>query len=102
MREVFHRHALIAVTCEEIFGGVKDRFNVSEKDVRSDANRPRAGKDYRGGKDVTVEQFQDVFGFRGAEFGKWVGQGKGAQERQFFLNNTYDALMDLAEIQRKE
>ena len=71
---------------------------MSEKDVRSDANRPRAGKDYRGGKDVTAEQFQDVFGFRGAEFGKWVGQGKGAQERQFFLNNTYDALMDLAEI----
>ena len=35
-----------------------------------------------------------TFGFRGVEYGNWVNQ----KERQVFLNNTYDSLMDLAQI----
>lgn len=78
--------------------GVKDRDNISERDLRTAENRPRTGKDHRGGKDVTAEEFQQQFGFRGGEFGKWVSQGSGAQERQFMLNSAYDALMDLSDL----
>lgn len=77
---------------------VKARDNVTERDLRSAENRPRVGKDHRGGKDVTVEQFAERFGFRGGEFGKWVEQGKGDKERQAILNSAYDALMDLSDI----
>lgn len=77
---------------------VKERDNISKTDVRNEENRPRTGKDYRNGKDVTPEQFSSQFGFRGVEFGNWVTQGKNAKERQGMLNGAYDALMDLAEI----
>ena len=77
---------------------VKARDNITERDLRSAENRPRVGKDYRKGRDITVDEFQAVFGFRGGEFGKWVQQGKGDKDRQALLNNTHDALMDLAAI----
>lgn len=54
----------------------------------------REGPDYRGGADVTEDEFQNTFGTRGVEFGNWVPQ----RERQLYLNKTYDAIMDLAEI----
>jgi len=78
--------------------GVKERDNVREQDVRSAENRPRAGADYRKGKDVTAEKFADSFGFRGVQFGNWVAQGSEKQARQGMLNQAYDALMDLASI----
>ena len=62
--------------------------------VRRSVNDPRIGTDYRKGKDVTPEMFQDTFGFRGVEFGNWVDQKK----RQNDLNNAYDGLMDLANV----
>lgn len=77
---------------------VKDRDNVKKADVRRGENRDRVGRDWRDGKDVTPEQFISELGFRGVEFGNWVGQGKGAKERQGMLNQAYDALMDLAEV----
>uniref|UniRef100_A0A6M3JF17 Putative regulatory protein n=1 Tax=viral metagenome TaxID=1070528 RepID=A0A6M3JF17_9ZZZZ len=77
---------------------VKELENVSGQDVRSSENRPRTGSDHRKGKDVTTEQFSEAFGFRGVEFGNWVGQGKNAKERQGMMNEAYDALMDLADI----
>ncbi len=58
------------------------------------SEKPRVGKDYRGGKGVTPEQFTEEFGFRGVQFGNWT---KGA-DRQAALNETYDALMDLAKV----
>jgi hypothetical protein len=64
-------------------------------DVRRKRNEERIGKDHRGGKDITPEQFNDAFGFRGVEFGNWVTK---TNERQMALNNAYDGLMDLAEI----
>ena len=78
--------------------GIKARDNITERDLRSAENRPRAGKDHRQGRDVTPQEFQDQFGFRGGEFGKWVQQGKGDKERQAILNDAYDALMDLADL----
>ncbi len=77
---------------------VKDRDNVGKQDVRNAENKPRTGKDHRNGKNVTDQQFQDSFGFKGVEFGKWMAQGEGAKDRQGMLNQLYDALLDLAEI----
>lgn len=62
--------------------------------VRSGSNAPRIGEDYRKGADVTPEQFQDAFGFRGVQFGNYVEGGR----RQQDLNQAYDALMDLAAV----
>jgi len=62
--------------------------------VRSAQNAPRIGEDYRKGADVTPEQFQGAFGFRGVQFGNYV---EGAR-RQQDLNRAYDALIDLAGV----
>ena len=78
--------------------GVKARDNITERDLRGAENRPRAGKDHRKGRDVTPNEFQQTFGFRGGEFGKWVEQGKGDKERQALLNSAFDALMDLSDM----
>lgn len=56
--------------------------------------RARVGEDYRNGKDVSAEDFRKTFGFRGVEFGNYVTQA----ERQRFINEAYDAMMDLAAL----
>jgi hypothetical protein len=78
--------------------GVKDKENVKERDLRRDENRPRTGADHRKGKDVTPDMILKDLGFRGIEFGNWVGQGKNDKERQGMLNAFYDASFDLARI----
>lgn len=77
---------------------LKNTDNVKESDVRRDDNRPRTGADHRKGKDVTPEMILKDLGFRGIEFGNWVGQGKNEKERQGMLNSFYDAIFDLANI----
>ena len=62
--------------------------------TRRETNEPRVGEDMRNGQDVTKQLFEDSFGFRGVEFGNWVGQKK----RQADLNDAFDALMDMAAI----
>ncbi|WP_277810699.1 LPD38 domain-containing protein [Chromohalobacter canadensis] len=59
--------------------------------MRRGENSPRIGDEVRDG-DVTPEQFQEAFGFRGVEFGNYVE----GQRRQADLNQAHDALMDLA------
>lgn len=54
----------------------------------------RSGEDYRHGRDIDAEELHNTFGFRGIEFGNYVSQ----KERQKFLNETYDALMDLSTL----
>jgi hypothetical protein len=54
----------------------------------------RIGPDYRNGQDITEEDFQNVFGFRGGEFGNWTNQ----RDRQVNLNYAFDALCDLADV----
>ncbi|WP_020209053.1 LPD38 domain-containing protein [Gilvimarinus chinensis] len=86
---------------EELVGAweaVKNRDNVTRRDMRRSVNAERTGVDYRKGEDVTPQQFLETFGFRGVEFGNWVKQGKGAKERQSLLNDAYDAFLDLAEV----
>ena len=64
-------------------------------------SRERVGVDWRNGQDATTEMFVDVegkepsvFGFRALEFGNYVSQ----KERQQYLNDIYDALMDMSEV----
>ncbi|MGM0783913.1 MAG: LPD38 domain-containing protein [Pseudomonadota bacterium] len=59
--------------------------------MRNDSNAPREGMELRDG-DVTPNDFQNAFGFRGVQFGNYVE----GQRRQADLNRAYDALMDLA------
>lgn len=59
---------------------------------RRDSNDPRIGENVRDGKDATPEMFQAAYGFRGVEFGNYVG----ASDRQNSLNEAFDALHDLA------
>lgn len=54
----------------------------------------RIGEDYRGGKDVSAEDFMNAFGFRGVQFGNWTNQA----DRQMAVNQAYDAFMDLAKL----
>lgn len=61
---------------------------------RRDENNPRVGIDHRSGADVSPEQFAEAFGFRGVQFGNWVE----GDRRQQDLNQTYDALLDLAGV----
>ncbi len=58
------------------------------------SEKPRQGKDLRGGKDVTPEQFTEDFGFRGVQFGNWTN----GRDRQAALNEAYDSFHDLAEV----
>lgn len=61
---------------------------------RKESNSPRVGEDHRDGGDVTPEQFNEAFGFRGVQFGNYVE----GTRRQADLNEAYDALMDLAGV----
>ncbi len=57
----------------------------------------RVGEDRReNNRDVAGQDFMDVFGFRGVEFGNWNNNA----ERQHLLNQAFDAFLDLAEITR--
>jgi hypothetical protein len=82
----------------KLWDGIKDKFNVQKADVRSDENRPRTAKDYRQGRDISPDEFQQTFGFRGGQFGNWVSQGNNTADRQWMLNSAYDGLMDLSDI----
>ena len=63
---------------------------------RGTENRERLGKVWRtgGNKNITPDMFEKQFGFRGVQFGNWVGDKK----RQDDLNKAYDALMDLSDV----
>lgn len=70
-------------------GNGKKRFVPEQlSDVR------RTGPDYRGGRDVTGQDYMDAFGFRGGEFGNWMSQN----DRRVSLNMGFDALKDLAAV----
>lgn len=62
--------------------------------TETDKMRERVGEDYRNGRDITANELLDTFGFRAIEFGNYVNQ----KERQSFLNNIYDSLMDMSKI----
>jgi diguanylate cyclase (GGDEF)-like protein len=59
-------------------------------------NEPRVGVNHRNGSNVTAEQFQETFGFRGGQFGSSLLSSQ--KEAQTHLNEAYDALMDMAGV----
>lgn len=61
--------------------------------LRRAANMPRVGGAHRKG-DVTPQIFSETFGFRGVQFGNYVE----GDRRQSDLNESFDALMDLAAV----
>ena len=61
---------------------------------RGSENAPRSGIDPRGGRDVSPEEFMETFAFRGVQFGNYVEQAR----RQQDLNDSWDALTDLARV----
>lgn len=48
------------------------------------------------GEDITAQRLMDAFGFRGVNFGRegWIKQ----TERQAYLNQAFDGLLDLADV----
>lgn len=52
----------------------------------------REGDDYRHGRNMTGNDYLDVFGFKGGEFGNWLNE----YDRQQSLNYGYDALIDMS------
>jgi hypothetical protein len=80
---------------DENFDKINEEFEAYRTihPVRKDINDPRVGEAYRDG-DVTPELFTNAFGFRGVQFGNWVENDK----RQADLNDSFDALMDLAAV----
>ena len=83
---------------ESKYRELRSEYSKTEKDWRGSPIRERIGPDWRNGKDATPDMFMSTFGFRGVEFGNWVKQGKNGRERQWMLNNAFDALYDLSKI----
>lgn len=80
---------------EELYGETKGKLAAGITPERPHLDKlEREGEDYRGGKDVTAEDFRTTFGFRGVEFGNWAA----SDERQAHVNQAHDALMDLAKL----
>lgn len=107
--EVYKNEVLPYINSEEavqsadgIAQEIRDAKNAKPKSITIEKkSRERVGVDWRNGKDASPEMFVDVegketsvFGFRAIEFGNYVSQ----KERQQFLNDIYDALMDMSEI----
>ena len=84
---------------EEVKGKVFEtykQYKAKQKEFVyfSNGEDTRIGEDYRGGRDVTAEDFMNTFGFRGVQFGNWTNQA----DRQMAVNQAYDAFMDLAKL----
>lgn len=69
---------------------VRRRDFISDLECRGLTNMPRQGPDYRNGAAVLPDLFQLVINPRGVQFGNWM------TNRDVALNETFDALHDLA------
>lgn len=80
---------------DEVFSTYKNYKTKQKNIVYFDTGEnSRLGEDYRGGKDVSAEDFMNTFGFRGVQFGNWTNQA----DRQMAVNQAYDAFLDLAKL----
>ena len=75
---------------EQLWQEVRLRDFISDESCRGLTNKPREGVDYRGGANVTPEQFLTELQPFGVQFGHWQ------DNRDVCLNEAYDALRDLA------
>lgn len=76
--------------CTDLLNRKRENYELPALEELTRNNMP----DYRNGKNITPDDFQKMFKFRGGEFGNW----ENAAERQQALNYAYDALMDLAMV----
>ncbi len=60
----------------------------------ANAMAERIGPDHRGGREITADELMQEFGLRAIQFGESLSQ----KERQWWVNASYDALADLADI----
>lgn len=84
--------SFLAENRDELIALLNDYKHIPEH--RTANNSPRVGIDHRNGADVTPEQFAEMFGFRGVQFGNYVENSR----RQQDLNEAYDAFLDLAAV----
>lgn len=77
---------------QELEAELKRAKEVIEE--RGEANKERTGKQWREDVDVSPEEFLKTFGFRGVQFGNYVGQDLRSKN----LNEAYDALLDLSDV----
>ncbi len=69
-------------------GGNKRKTRFTPKQL---SHIQRDGDDYRQGRSATGEQYLELFGFRGGEFGNWMSEN----DRRASLDFGYDALIDM-------
>lgn len=86
---------------EAVLAHLKAQAEDKSKTTKKVPERPHLDRiqrdgmtDYRGGRDVSPEDFISEFGFRGVEFGNWLPN----DERQRVLNHAFDAFHDLADL----
>lgn len=72
---------------------IEKKTNFGEEILAKPDTVVRTGVERRTGP-ATKVMFEDTFGFRGVEFGKWNNQ----DERQEVMNHAYDGLLDLADV----
>lgn len=77
---------------EELEEGLKRAKEVRES--RGETNEERTGKQWREDISVSPEEFLKTFGFRGVQFGNYIGQDMRSKN----LNEAYDALLDLSDV----
>ena len=77
---------------EELEEGLKRAKEVRES--RGETNEERTGKQWREDISVSPEEFLKTFGFRGVQFGNYVGQDMRSKN----LNEAYDALLDSSDV----
>ncbi len=72
---------------------LEEAVRFDEESFRTGESNVEGKRSYRTGN-VSAEEFQKTFGFRGVEFGNWVNQS----EREVRLNKAFDSFKDLASL----
>ena len=80
----------MATHAEEL---LESKLSFGEEVLPTPEKVYREGESRRDGN-IKGEDFMEIFGFRGVEFGNWNNQA----ERQEVMNHAYDSLLDMAEI----
>ncbi len=57
-------------------------------------NIKRTGMNYRYGRNISGNDYLQIFEFKGGEFGNWMNE----KDRQYSMNYGYDALLDLSRV----
>lgn len=90
---------LVVATEEEAIALLRERI-AKEKETKKtlrrcrSSDKERQGPDWRNGQDVDAKTLMQEFGLRAVQFGNSLSQ----TQRQAWLNESFDALADLADI----